>query len=69
MGQYNSEASDLAFKVRWLYHHFVEDPDAIDASLFADDFTWIPAENSPRRKVRKRNRTDGLPRKSLLESS
>lgn len=50
MGQYNSEASDLAFKVRWLYHHFVEDLDAIDASLFADDFTWIPAENSPAAK-------------------
>jgi len=50
MEQYNSEASNLAFKVRWLYHHFVEDPAAIDPSLFADDFTWIPAENSPAAK-------------------
>lgn len=50
MEQYNSEASNLAFKVRWLYHHFVEDPGAIDASLFADDFTWIPAESSPASK-------------------
>ena len=50
MEQYNSEASNLAFKVRWLYHHFVEDPEAIDASLFADDFTWVPAESSPASK-------------------
>lgn len=46
MEQYDSEAGDLAFKMRWLYHHLVEDPAAIDASLFADDFTWIPAESS-----------------------
>lgn len=50
MEQHNSEATDLAFKVRWLYHHFVEDPEAIDASLFADDFTWVPAESSPASK-------------------
>ncbi len=55
--QYSSEASELAFKVRWLYHHFVEDPAAIDAGLFAEDFTWIPAENSP---ASKNGRVSGL---------
>lgn len=47
MADNESTTKDMTFAVRCLYDDFVDEGATVDATLFADDFAWYPAESTP----------------------
>ncbi len=44
---FNPGNADAAYRIRVLYDKFASAPDAIDTSLFAENFCYEPAESNP----------------------